>query len=93
MSNPSLLRDDMSGQLHAAFNSMYAGIKTLHWLEDTILKSGKQMLDLESVISITVRWMPRILQGTSLEIFIQGTIYSNYLFHGNMKPNGNMVLR
>src|SRR5262245_16918864 len=29
MSNPAFLRDDMSGQLHASFNSMYAGIKNL----------------------------------------------------------------
>ena len=29
MSNPSFLREDMSGQLHASFNSMYAGIKNL----------------------------------------------------------------
>jgi hypothetical protein len=29
MSNPSLLREDMSGQLHASFNVMYAGIKNL----------------------------------------------------------------
>ncbi len=29
MTNPSLLRSDMSGQLHASFNTMYAGIKNL----------------------------------------------------------------
>ena len=29
ISNPSLLRGDMSGQLHASFNLMYAGIKNL----------------------------------------------------------------
>ena len=29
MNNPSLLREEMSGQLHASFNLMYAGIKNL----------------------------------------------------------------
>lgn len=29
MANPSFLRENMSGQLHASFNSMYAGIKNL----------------------------------------------------------------
>ena len=29
LSNPSLLREEMSGQLHASFNAMYAGIKNL----------------------------------------------------------------
>jgi hypothetical protein len=30
--NPSLLRDDMHGQLHVSFNNMYAGVKNYHSL-------------------------------------------------------------
>ena len=44
MSNPALLRDDMSGQLHASFNSMYAGIKNLALVGGYTVKDWKTNL-------------------------------------------------
>ena len=39
MSNVSLLREEMSGQLHASFNSMYAGIKNLGFVAGKYVSS------------------------------------------------------
>lgn len=46
MFNPSLLREEMSGQIHASFNSMYAGIKNLALVGGRYVDSWKTNMGL-----------------------------------------------